>query len=456
MMGCKDSVHSKDERVGNYFLVSMIAKGAFSEVWLANHHERDAAPVAIKIPTDNAFRKQFVREARLPEFLHPNIVPILDSDTRFADLPYLVMPYYAKGNLRKLIQSSPGGLPEDMVARLLSEISNGLEVAHSRGVIHQDIKPENVLIGDNEEAVLADFGLCAIPLEVESVIQSGSGIGAIAGTLEYMAPEVRNGGGATAVSDVFGVGICLFEMLTRRRPCGPEKPSNVRLDLRMAESWDALYSQACSPPEARATSHQLRKRIDLISKQLQNRTDSSSLYDDAVESVELEEARARATEAPVEYWSSKGTGHLGSIYGPTIAKKWSVVLSCTVLGAVLSFLAAAVLGAIWYGGPNGFFDGIVTGLGFGMAVGVGFFILLSLIAFVASVVSGDTPISDDLIYWISGCGAALSFVVFAIVTYAKLKSSSFLELSAVGLFGLPVGLVGGFIGGLSRTKYSYR
>jgi len=87
-------------RIGNYILKEEIGEGAFGRVWKAVHHERPSRVVAVKIATEPGFRKQLSREGRLPEIDHPNVVPILDSDTRFAETPYIVMPNLAGGSFR--------------------------------------------------------------------------------------------------------------------------------------------------------------------------------------------------------------------------------------------------------------------------------------------------------------------------------------------------------------------
>src|SRR5436309_1948975 len=110
-------------RIGNYVLKDKIGQGGFAEVWTAVHHERPGrTPVAIKIATDPEFRRQLADEGRLPDIQHPSVVPILDSDTRFAELPYIVMPYFAGGSLADEIAAHPEGLPEARVEALLYDL----------------------------------------------------------------------------------------------------------------------------------------------------------------------------------------------------------------------------------------------------------------------------------------------------------------------------------------------
>lgn len=244
-------------RIGNYLLECPVGRGAFASVWRAVHHERRQRVVAVKIALDPAYRRQLATEGLLPDVDDPRVVPILDSDTRFSERPYVVMPYYERGSLAQRIAAAPGGLPEDEVERLLTDILGGLSAAHARGIVHRDIKPSNILLTDDGGAVMADFGLslCAEGATLlGSLIQSMSiddSRRTLAGTLAYLAPEIVDGSPPSPATDVFSVGVVLFEMLTGRRPCGPERPLEVRADLVADIGWDELYARACRPRDAR-------------------------------------------------------------------------------------------------------------------------------------------------------------------------------------------------------------
>lgn len=245
------------QRVGNYVLQTKIGEGAFSEVWKARHHEHANSVVAIKIATDPAFRRQLWKEASLEKIKNTNVVPILDSDTRFAELPYIVMPFYEGGNLSELIAQHSAGIPLWRVNWLFVEILEGVAVAHDAGIVHRDLKPSNILLEFTGDARVGDFGLCVLPESLETMrlmapslsLQRDTAQG-LAGTLAYMAPEVLHGGPPTKAADVFSIGVMLFEMLTGRRPCGPERPGQIRREL-AADNWDQFYADACSSPSTR-------------------------------------------------------------------------------------------------------------------------------------------------------------------------------------------------------------
>ena len=235
-------------RIGNYVLIEKIGEGAFAQVWKAKHHERTERFFAVKIPTDPAFRKQLQREGKLPDIHHDNVVPILDSDTRGADVPYIVMPYYTGGTLADLIAQHPTGLPEERVEALLKDILTGLAELHQRGIVHRDIKPSNVLLNEHGRAAIADFGLWsgadgdhAVRSMQQSLSMASTDGRHIAGTLAYMAPEVRDGQPATPASDVYSVGVMLFETLVGRRPEGIELPGRTRSGLKNWSHWNGLF-----------------------------------------------------------------------------------------------------------------------------------------------------------------------------------------------------------------------
>src|SRR5262249_18467628 len=164
-------------RIGNYILKEKIGQGGFAEVWTGVHHERSGrAAVAIKIATDPEFRRQLAAEGRLPEIQHANVVPILDSDTRFAEQPYIVMPYYKRGRLADEIGRNKDGLPEDRVELVLYDLLAGLGAAHAMDIVHRDVKPQNILLSDDGSAVVADFGvsLHSGAPTMQSVMQSAS------------------------------------------------------------------------------------------------------------------------------------------------------------------------------------------------------------------------------------------------------------------------------------------
>jgi len=199
----------QNARLGNYVLKCKVGEGAFAEVWKAVHCDNARKVVAIKLATNPAYRRTLRKEGLFPQLKHPNIVPILDSDTRFADVPYVVMPFFPRGDVSRLLAKYPNGLPEKTAGQILLNVLAGLAEAHARGIVHRDVKPANVLIDDRGNALLADFGCshgAVLASTTKSIKQSLSAItddNAWGGTLVYMAPEVIEGYRPTPAADVY-------------------------------------------------------------------------------------------------------------------------------------------------------------------------------------------------------------------------------------------------------------
>lgn len=245
------------DRVSNYLLDERIGAGSFGEVWKAHHHVF-AEIVAVKIPTD----PQYVRNLRhegvaIHGLHHPNIVRAIDLDP-YAETPYLIMEYVDGPSLRQVLAGHLRGLSMPTVFAVMQGLFSALEAAHAAGVIHRDVKPENILIAGHENlegmvparVKVTDFGLGrAGGLTTASMMQSGSLTTeegkSISGTIAYMSPEQREGRPIDARSDLYSCGIVLFEMLTGSRPEGTDLPSRVRSDVpkRMDALFQTLYTR---------------------------------------------------------------------------------------------------------------------------------------------------------------------------------------------------------------------
>ena len=228
-----------NQRISEYLLEARIGGGTFGEVWRARHHVWSDQLVAIKIPTDSQYIRNLQREgAAIHGLSHPNIVRAIGFDP-YGDPPYLVMEYVPGTSLRPLIESRELS-PEDAVA-VLKQVLAGMNHAHKNGLIHQDIKPENILVHERAKTdgygspgviKVTDFGLGkAAATSHGSIAFSADLHGAdakrIAGTLDYMSPEQRSGGDVDARTDIYACGVVLYEMLTGERPAGTELPSDL-------------------------------------------------------------------------------------------------------------------------------------------------------------------------------------------------------------------------------------
>lgn len=202
-----------------------LGRGGMGAVYLGRQISLDRE-VAVKVlaselADDPLFLERLEREARVMARLrHPNIVAVHDFQ-RTEDGAAIVMEFVEGGSLREKLQQHPNGLPVAEALRILRQIAAGLEAAHASGVIHRDMKPENVLIDRAGMARVTDFGL-ALPLQEASTRLTLAGTAV--GTMDYMAPEQFKGGEADVRLDVFALGVMAYELLTGKTPRGSFDP----------------------------------------------------------------------------------------------------------------------------------------------------------------------------------------------------------------------------------------
>lgn len=197
-----------------YLVERELAAGGMGRVFLG-HDPILGRAVAIKVlPPEHASAvavERFLREARLlAKLAHPNIVPIIDAQHR-GELLWFVMPLIRGDTLATRLLR--GAMPWREVRRLGLDVLSALAHAHAEGVIHRDVKPSNIFLEDGR-AVLADFGVALLDTGSDDTLTSTN---EVVGTARYMAPEQRIGEEATARSDIYSVGITLFEAATGRR-----------------------------------------------------------------------------------------------------------------------------------------------------------------------------------------------------------------------------------------------
>jgi serine/threonine protein kinase len=221
----------KGDRISEYILVEPVGKGGFGEVWKAKHEILPDKLVAVKIPTDEHFIEQLRSEGILQHTLdHPNIVKTLGLSVT-ASPPYFVMDLVEGKSLRDMLKESKR-LPETDAVSIITQIAEALAYAHSKGIVHTDIKPENILIDRDGRAMLTDFGLgrvsqtytASLALEGSLITKEGQ---SIAGTLDYMSPEQKQGEDFGPESDVYSLGVVLFEALTGELPQPQDVPSDL-------------------------------------------------------------------------------------------------------------------------------------------------------------------------------------------------------------------------------------
>ncbi len=219
--------------LGEYRIVGIVGAGRIGTV-LRAADRRSGRIVALKVLGEGAardpmFRERFRREAALLSALdHPHVVPILDAGEVDGRL-YLAMRLVEGGTLKHLIQG--GGLEPGRAVEILDAIGQALDAAHAEGIVHRDVKPANVLVGDDGEIFLSDFGLARGP-SGERMTTPGE----LLGSLDYMAPEHLGGEAASAASDVYALACMAVESLTGEVPFPVDNDAAV------------LYAHVVSPP----------------------------------------------------------------------------------------------------------------------------------------------------------------------------------------------------------------
>jgi serine/threonine-protein kinase len=252
-----------------YRMVKKLGKGAMGEVSLMEDSKLDRK-VAIKTIRPDVdmtsrgaieMRQRFVREAKTAgKLTHPNIVTVYDSFEGEGGIAYIVMEFVEGDTLANIMKRAQLSVPQ--VKHVIVNAANGLQHAHEHGVFHRDVKPENIMISPKTGVTkLMDFGIARL---VESDMTA---TGSVLGTPAYMAPEQVTGKKVDARSDVFSLGVVLYELLAGKRPFPgtkitavmlailqeePPSPSSVDAERKVSPEWDPVVAKALAKkPEER-------------------------------------------------------------------------------------------------------------------------------------------------------------------------------------------------------------
>ena len=220
------------DRIKHYEIEKLLGKGGMGEVYLAQDTKLDRK-VAIKflppeLETDELTKTRFIREAKAAAALdHPFICKVYEAGETDG-ISYIIMEYVEGKNLRERMESKPLALNESL--KIALEIAEALEKAHKEGIIHRDLKPPNIMLTPQDHVKVMDFGLA------KKIIPSGGNLeqtltqasitekGTIAGTLAYMSPEQAKGKNLDGRSDIFSLGIIIYEMFSHKHPFSKTTP----------------------------------------------------------------------------------------------------------------------------------------------------------------------------------------------------------------------------------------
>jgi len=219
-------------KLGRYEIVRELGKGAMGIVYLAKD-PLIGRLVALKTirPSAHAddedtreFQARFVREAQAAGILnHPSIVTVHDiGQDEPSGMSFIAMEYVEGQNLKEMLaQGRP--LSFEQAADIIAQVADGLDFAHSKGIVHRDVKPANIILLEGNRAKITDFGIAKITSGVANLTTTGQFLG----TPNYMAPEQIKGTPVDGRSDIFSLGICLYECLTHRKPFGGDSLTSI-------------------------------------------------------------------------------------------------------------------------------------------------------------------------------------------------------------------------------------
>src|SRR3712207_1955995 len=333
-----------------YELRTLVGSGGMADVYLAVD-EVLGREVALKVLKDRyaeneEFVERFRREAKSAAALSsPYIVPIFDRGETDDGTYYMTMEYLPGGTLKERITAT-GALRPQAAAQVALQVAKALQTAHIRGVVHRDIKPRNILLADSDHVKVADFGI-ARAADATTISQSGD----ILGSAKYMSPEQAEGGQVGPASDLYSLGVVLYEMLTGRVPFEVETPSDV-----------PIRHVLVPPPHSRKLDSEVPEDLDAIKMRLLA-TKPEDRYGSAGEVIQ-ELGRLRCGVPSTPRLSTNGTTTETVLSGPNASassppsspqpasRRRRVLPTLTILAVLLTLLS--VVGWCLWGDSCGF------------------------------------------------------------------------------------------------------
>jgi len=259
---------SKGQKINDrYEIVKSIGEGGMANVYLANDNilERKVAVKVLRgdLSADDKFIRRFEREAQsVSNLSHPNIVEVYDVGVEDNE-HYIVMEYIEGKTLKQLLKKRES-LTLTEVIDIMTQLTDGMAHAHESYIIHRDIKPQNIMIQDNGLIKITDFGI-AMALNATQLTQTNS----VMGSVHYLPPEQASGKGATIKSDIYSLGILMYELLTGNVPFKGDNAVEIALK-HMKDKIPSIRKQNPATPQAvenillKATAKNPRNRYDSV------------------------------------------------------------------------------------------------------------------------------------------------------------------------------------------------
>jgi eukaryotic-like serine/threonine-protein kinase len=336
---------------GRYVLEQLIDTGGMAAVWRARD-EVLARVVAVKIlredlAGDPEFAKRFRREAvAAARLTHPNIVSVYD--TGVDDVSYIVMEHSEGLNLREVMDKR-GPMEADEAAALVAPVLSALEYAHAGGLVHRDVKPANILVGDDGRVQVTDFGIAKAAFTGTDLATTGKALG----TVRYLSPEQVQGSEVDGRSDLYSVGLVMYELLTGRAPFHAESDMAVAL---MRLSQDPLPPRAFRGGIPRGVeSVVLRAMARRPEARFQSAESMRAALERAIGGTDLFGTQPfSASSASRTHSMASPARHEGAEHPvPSVFRSWMLVPLIVIVLAAAAIAGGIAVGRLEIGGPLG-------------------------------------------------------------------------------------------------------
>ncbi len=345
---------------GRYKILEVIGGGGMANVYLARDVilERDVAIKVLRLDfsNDEEFIKRFRREAHAATSLaHPNIVSIYDVGEE-EDIYYIVMEYVPGQTLKQYIQRNAPLHPKEAI-NIMLQLTSAMSHAHQNQIVHRDIKPQNILIDHDGTVKVTDFGI-AVALSSTTITQTNS----VLGSVHYLSPEQARGGMSTRKSDIYSLGIVMFELLTGRVPFEGESAVSIALkhlqtDTPSPKRWNATIPQSVENIILKATAKDPFHRYDSVEEMEEdlqtalfpNRLNEEKFVipdmdDEVTKAIPIIKDNSLVSKETVIRDSQKNTNQTEQVQKPKKKKKKNKLL--VTLAIIFFFIIAAGVAAV--------------------------------------------------------------------------------------------------------------